>query len=47
MLWDTLKAVMRGKVIAKTTWLRKNSVKNILTLKELEQGFIKTNTTQR
>uniref|UniRef100_A0A3P9IC30 exodeoxyribonuclease III n=1 Tax=Oryzias latipes TaxID=8090 RepID=A0A3P9IC30_ORYLA len=41
VLWDTLKAVMRGKLIAKTTWLRKNRNKMYeeysKKLKELEQ----------
>uniref|UniRef100_A0A3P9MD87 exodeoxyribonuclease III n=1 Tax=Oryzias latipes TaxID=8090 RepID=A0A3P9MD87_ORYLA len=50
VLWDTLKAVMRGKLIAKTTWLRKNRNKMYeeysKKLKELEQQFIKRNTTE-
>lgn len=43
MLWDSMKAVLRGKLIAKTTYLKRIRMEKytnlIKTLKELEQKF--------
>uniref|UniRef100_A0A3B3I1X3 Reverse transcriptase domain-containing protein n=1 Tax=Oryzias latipes TaxID=8090 RepID=A0A3B3I1X3_ORYLA len=50
VLWDALKAVIRGKLIAKTAWLRKKRIQKYeeysVKLKELEQQLINKNTTE-